>query len=767
MLKTLRQTFVVMTVIASMMLAPVADAALTGSYPSIGQLQLDKYIFNPATEDLNISFNLGGDATVMFDVISAGAGAVVKSVNAGPRSKGPVVITWDGNVASGGVAMPGSYGIHVKTQDIYSGHDEVAVNVTVSGSAAAVVPPTQTPIPPTPVPVPPTPAAQVVIYPILPTLLDNGSGTQVATGYNSGTITTDINNATSYTYVYGDGNTTGTSVANGGTAAVMASNSASGVIIDQNAQYGLNPNCHWNGYVYQCTGTVTDTNVQPYIWNDTASPNPYNPQIQGNLAVRYDISTTATVTVQIIQNNNLVKELKPNTTESGTNIAYWNGQYSYGTYVSPGAYRYRITAQNSYGNDLQEGDITVVGNTFYNNYTPYTSYYPQTTAYANTSYYQPTTYANPTYIAPVPYGYISYPCAGFRDVPVTSAYCKAIQELTKMGIFSGYSDGTFRPYQRITRAETTKVVLKALNYPIVANTYAGYNAYNNNYYDGYTNYGSNKNYGIGSFWDLNPVAWYMPYVLTARAYNIIQGYPNGAFKPDNTVNRVELLKVLLRAANYQNLGACPYKPYSDTPIKADTYWYIPYACFARQYLLIDPTQDGKMLPAEKMTRGDVAMLIYRAYAQGLLNYKAGPIPGAPVLNPVLNPVVNPTACATYTLVNGQYVCYQQPNTTATAPTIQSYYLTSNPYNPFKNVLLGIYYNVSPASTVTVQILRDNVVIKTVKEKAIEVGSNTAYWDGKNTNGFYVDLGAYKYRILAANSNGVTRVVEGTFSVINY
>lgn len=750
MFKAFRQTFLIMTMIATMMFAPIADA-LTINHPSIDQLQLDKYIFNPATEDVNISFVLGGDATVMFDVLSAGS--VVRSVNAGPRSKGSVVVVWDGNVASGANAGPGAYSIHLKTQSIYSEQADAWVNVTVSGSAAPVIPA------PTPTPTP-TPG-QVIIVPVDGSV-SNGqgginTGTQIAIGSNYGTISNDVNNQTSntFTYVYGDGNTTGSVASNSG---LVASN-GSGIIMDQYGQYASNPNCYWNGTMYLCTGTATDTNVQPYIWNDYATPNPYNPQVQGNLAVHYAISTTATVTVQIIQNNNLVRELKANVSESGTKIAYWDGQYSYGGYASPGAYRYRITAQNSYGNDMQEGDITVVGNTFYNNYQPYTNYYTQPTTY----------YTSPTYVAPAPYGYISYPCAGFLDVPMSSAYCKAIQELTKLGIFSGYNDGTFRPYQKITRAETIKVVLKVLNYPIVApNAYGGYTPapYNPTYNPTYgynTGYGSN----LGSFWDLNPVAWYMPYVLTARAYNIIQGYPNGAFKPDNTVNRVELLKIVLRAGNYQNLGACPFKPYSDTPAKADTYWYIPYACFARQYLLLDPTQDGKMLPSEKMTRGDVAMLIYRAYAQGLLSYKPGPLPvKQPIVQapaPVLTP---PTTCSVYALVNGQYVCYKTPGTGPAVPVIQNHYATPNSYNPYKG-LLTINYTVTPGSSVNVHITKDSTLMKTIKTNMVELGSQTAIWDGRlGTTGFFASPGIYKYRIIATNSYG-TRVEEGAFSVINY
>ncbi|MBD3270066.1 hypothetical protein GF376_00910 [Candidatus Peregrinibacteria bacterium] len=176
-------------------------------------------------------------------------------------------------------------------------------------------------------------------------------------------------------------------------------------------------------------------------------------------------------------------------------------------------------------------------------------------------------------------------CAGFRDVSIYSPFCKAIELMSAENIFDGYSDGTFRPYKAINRAETTKVVTLALGYDVNTGGFYG-----------------------KQFVDTLPNAWYAPYLDTALDNGIIHGYPDGTFRPSNTINRVELLKIFLEAHNV-GFSRCSTQPYSDTPINADTDWYMPYACYAKQNGLMGG-YGNNLFPAQAMTRGDVADLFY-------------------------------------------------------------------------------------------------------------------------------------------------------------
>jgi flagellar hook assembly protein FlgD len=185
-------------------------------------------------------------------------------------------------------------------------------------------------------------------------------------------------------------------------------------------------------------------------------------------------------------------------------------------------------------------------------------------------------------------------CAGYSDVSKDNPYCKAIELMKVKGIFTGYSDGTFRLYSSINRAETVKVVLLAIErYEIMS--------------DNGTNLG---------FWDVVKKAWYMPYLRTAQSHGIIEGYPDGSFRPTSVPNKVELIKMFLEGTGI-NVPYCNVAPYNDTPATSTTRWYIDYVCFAAEHGLIPADSNGNFNPAEAMTRGDVAMLFYNFYVRGL------------------------------------------------------------------------------------------------------------------------------------------------------
>lgn len=76
---------------------------------------------------------------------------------------------------------------------------------------------------------------------------------------------------------------------------------------------------------------------------------------------------------------------------------------------------------------------------------------------------------------------------------------------------------------------------------------------------------------------------------------IVDGYPDGNFKPDNLVNVVEALKIILEAFNYD---------ISDT----NDEWYQFYVNFAKNNDLFLDTFNNYN---KTLTRGEMAELIYR------------------------------------------------------------------------------------------------------------------------------------------------------------
>ena len=80
-----------------------------------------------------------------------------------------------------------------------------------------------------------------------------------------------------------------------------------------------------------------------------------------------------------------------------------------------------------------------------------------------------------------------------------------------MGIIDGFSDGTFRPYAKITRAQFAKIAV-------------GFFETTREDYQGY-------------FTDVDINAWYTEYVEAAARVGLIEGFNDGTFRPNTNITR--------------------------------------------------------------------------------------------------------------------------------------------------------------------------------------------------------------------------------------
>jgi 2',3'-cyclic-nucleotide 2'-phosphodiesterase (5'-nucleotidase family) len=99
--------------------------------------------------------------------------------------------------------------------------------------------------------------------------------------------------------------------------------------------------------------------------------------------------------------------------------------------------------------------------------------------------------------------------AGFPDVPANNVHRDAIVELAELDILLGYPDGTFRPGANITRAQMASVIARAADLPDAPAEFSDVPA-------GYVHAGA-----IGALVDAG----------------VIQGYPDGTFRPGETIRR--------------------------------------------------------------------------------------------------------------------------------------------------------------------------------------------------------------------------------------
>lgn len=198
-------------------------------------------------------------------------------------------------------------------------------------------------------------------------------------------------------------------------------------------------------------------------------------------------------------------------------------------------------------------------------------------------------------LIPIPAGIVLFAlatsvlAAGFRDVPPSHPNFDAIQYVLDQGIVEGYPDGTFKPDQTINRAEFTKIVTLAL-------------------------FGQTMIDQCGTFYSFSDVprdAWYVKFVCRARDGWLLTGYPDGTFRPAQSINFGEAAKILANGYNliqrteYCNGKLCPDVDTVDHP------WYEQYVRAIAEKNAI-PTSISRF--DQPITRGEMAEMIYRIHA---------------------------------------------------------------------------------------------------------------------------------------------------------
>jgi len=119
------------------------------------------------------------------------------------------------------------------------------------------------------------------------------------------------------------------------------------------------------------------------------------------------------------------------------------------------------------------------------------------------------------------------PVLAFSDVKAGASYATEFSVLEEIGVYKGYPDGTDKPNNAITPAEFAAVVIRMLDKERVAGAVGSYET---------------------GFSDEAAIAdWARGYIIVANSLGIINGYPDGAFRPANQVTYAEAIAMLARA----------------------------------------------------------------------------------------------------------------------------------------------------------------------------------------------------------------------------
>lgn len=171
-----------------------------------------------------------------------------------------------------------------------------------------------------------------------------------------------------------------------------------------------------------------------------------------------------------------------------------------------------------------------------------------------------------------------------------------MKALIDAGIMEGYGDGRYGPDDKVTRAQFTTFIVRALDIQYGEEEIAEVGASESN------------DYG-----DVDPGKWYYPYVLAATEESLIQGYPNGNFGPTDYITRQDMAMIIVSAAEMKGVIS-----ESEALDFEDSNEIKPYALDAVKRLKNLGIINGKEIegniyfaPFDETSRGETAAVINR------------------------------------------------------------------------------------------------------------------------------------------------------------
>ncbi len=172
----------------------------------------------------------------------------------------------------------------------------------------------------------------------------------------------------------------------------------------------------------------------------------------------------------------------------------------------------------------------------------------------------------------------------FTDVQSNYWAAQMIERLSEQNIIAGYPDNTFKPNNNITRAEFTRMLSLALGLEQVT---------------------------TGSqYKDLISGAWYSDSIAAASHAGLVKGNSNGEFKPNAEITRQEIVVIMARAMQDEPMSFDGQKTLfiDDADI---AFWAKAGVIAVSQKELVGGYPDRTFKPNNKATRAEACAVISR------------------------------------------------------------------------------------------------------------------------------------------------------------
>lgn len=164
----------------------------------------------------------------------------------------------------------------------------------------------------------------------------------------------------------------------------------------------------------------------------------------------------------------------------------------------------------------------------------------------------------------------------------------SIDNLVKAGVLSGSGNSKFNPSSNVTRAEIAKMVAIVFGLDPVDMEAS----------------------------DVSKDSWYNGFIGALKEKNIMGGYEDGSFKPDNAITREEMAKIVATAIGEELLtqlvGEVSSNKFTDSDEISD--WAETAVNQLAALGVINGYEDGSFKPTQVITRAEAAVIIDRVLA---------------------------------------------------------------------------------------------------------------------------------------------------------
>ena len=182
------------------------------------------------------------------------------------------------------------------------------------------------------------------------------------------------------------------------------------------------------------------------------------------------------------------------------------------------------------------------------------------------------------------------PLAAFTDLDPAAWYHDGVEYCLQNGLMNGVGNGKFDPNGATSRAMIVTILYRLENEPAVT--------------------------AANPFTDVAAGQWYTDAVIWASVNNIVAGYGDGRFGPDDAITREQLATILYRYAQSKGEGFKGLWSFKlDFPDAADV---SDWANEAMSWMVMNGIingKDGKLVPKGEASRAEAATMLQRFCAK--------------------------------------------------------------------------------------------------------------------------------------------------------